>query len=172
MQTGPAGPMSDDPKALRKMGPPGGGGGGGGRPPAPPKGVGLEMQDDPQRKARTATHVQVMKNSDPQDPNRTSWALNHMFGGGGTKTTPKGMGGSSSPMSEDLARRQYDDARHTMEQSGWQETSNVGNRTTWNKGGANIAMQTGPSGTQGQFTNQFMAFTPKAAPKKRGLFGR
>jgi hypothetical protein len=168
MQTGPAGPMSDDPKLLRKMSPPGGGG----KPPAPPKGVGLEMQDDPQRKARTATHVQVMKNSDPKDPKRTSWALNKMFGGGAVKQTPKGMGGSSQPMAENIARQQYDDARHTMEQSGWQETSNMGNRTTWSKGGANITMQTGPSGNSGQHTNQFLVHTPKAAPKKRGLFGR
>jgi hypothetical protein len=76
-------------------------------------------------------------------------------------------------MAEHLARQQYDDARHTMEQSGWQETSNMGNRTTWSKGGANIAMQVGPVKTgTGQFTNQFMAFTPKSAPKKRGMFGR
>lgn len=166
MQTGP---MSDDPKTLRKMGGPPGGGG---KPPAPPKGVGLEIQDDPQRKARTATHIQVMKNSDPKDPKRTSWALNKMFGGGAVKNTPKGMGGSSKPMAEKLARQQYDDARHTMEQSGWQETSNMGNRTTWGKGGANITMQTGPSGNTGQYTNQFLVHTPKAAPKKRGLFGR
>ncbi len=171
MQTGPAGPMSDDPKTLRKMGGPGGGGGGG-KPPAPPKGVGLDMQEDPQRKARTATHIQVMKNSDPKDPKRTSWALNKMFGGGAVKQTPKGMGGSSQPMAEHIARQQYDDARHTMEQSGWQETSNMGNRTTWSKGGGNIIMQTGPSGNSGQYTNQFLVHTPKAAPKKRGLFGR
>ena len=167
-QAGPAGPMSDDPKLLRKMGP---GGGGGGQPPAPPKGVGLDMQEDPQRKARTATHVQVMKNSDPKDPKRTSWALNKMFGGSAIKQTPKGMGGTSQPMAENIARQQYDDARHTMEQSGWQETSNMGGRTTWSKGGGNITMQTGPSGNQGQYTNQFLVHTPKAQPK-RGLFGR
>jgi hypothetical protein len=170
MQTGPAGPMSDDPKLLRKMGGPGGGGGGG-KPPAPPKGVGLEMQEDPQRGARTATHIQVMKNSDPKDPKRTSWAINKMMGGGAVKETPKGMAGSSKPMAENLARQQYDDARHTMEQSGWQETSNMGNRTTWSKGGGNVIMQTGPSGNIGQYTNQFLVHTPKAAPK-RGLFGR
>ena len=164
----PAGPMSDDPKVLRKMAPPGGGG----KPPAPPKGVGLEMQDDPQRKSRTATHIQVMKNSDPKDPKRTSWALNKMFGGAAIKQTPKGMGGSSQPTSEQLAFQQYDDARHTMEQSGWQETSNMGNRTTWSKGGGSVSMKVGPSDTQGQFTNQFLVHTPKAAPKKRGLFGR
>jgi hypothetical protein len=175
MQTGPAGPMSDDPKLLRKMGGPGGGGGGGGgggKPPAPPKGVGLDMQEDPKRKARTATHIQVMKNSDPKDPKRTSWALNKMFGGGALKTTPKGTAGTSQPMAENLARTQYDDARHTMEQSGWQETSNMGNRTSWSKGGSSITMQTGPTGNTGQYTNQFVVQTPKAAPKKRGLFGR
>jgi hypothetical protein len=166
--SGPAGPMSDDPKVLRKMAPPGGGG----KPPAPPKGVGLDIQEDPQRKSRTATHIQVMKNSDPKDPKRTSWALNKMFGGAAIKQTPKGMGGASQPMAEHIARQQYDDARHTMEQSGWQETSNMGNRTTWSKGGANVTMQTGPSGDRGQYTNQFLVHTPKAAPKKRGLFGR
>jgi hypothetical protein len=171
MQTGPAGPMSDDPKTLRKMGGPPGGGGGG-KPPTPPKGVGLDMPEDPKRASRTATHIQVMKNSDPQDPGRTSWAVNKMFGGAAIKPTPKGPAGASRPMAENLARQQYDDARHTMEQSGWQETSNMGDRTTWSKGGANITMQTGPTGNTGQYTNQFLVHTPKAAPKKRGLFGR
>jgi hypothetical protein len=165
MQTGPAGPMSDDPKTLRKMGGPPGGGG---KPPTPPKGVGLDMQEDPQRNARTATHIQVMKNSDPKDPKRTSWAINKMLGGGAVKQTPKGMAGTSRPMAEKLARQQYDDAKHTMKQSGWQETSNMGNRTTWNKGGASVTMQTGPSGDIGQYTNQFVVHAPA---KKKGLFG-
>ena len=164
----PAGPMSDDPKVLRKMAPPGGGG----KPPAPPKGVGLDMPEDPKRKSRTATQIQLLKNSDPKDSKRTSWSVSKMFGGGAVKQTPKGLGGGSQPMAEHIARQQYDDARHSMEQSGWQETSNMGNRTTWSKGGANITMQTGPSGDRGQYTNQFLVHTSKAAPKKRGMFGR
>ncbi len=167
---GPAGPMSDDPKVLRKMG---------GKPPAPPKDVGLGIPEDPQRKARTATQTQLLMNSDPKDSKRTAWAVSKLFPGSSAKQTEKGLSGTSMPMEPNRAKSQYDDAQHSMEQSGWNKTSEMQGRSMWNKGGANVSLSLrrepgyeNAMSESGQFVNQFLVHTPKAAPKKRGLFGR
>ena len=165
-----------------------------------PKHQSVKPKTDPQREQRTAQHVQLLNNSNPKDSKRTAWAVSKMFGGGAVKDvfyddidpktgkkTLKGKGGNSQPMPKQLAFQQYDDARHSMEQSGWREIGNSGqgwygakdgNRTTWSKGGANVSLQVGREpghrnamSETGQFVNQFTVHAPRPK-KKRGLFGQ
>jgi len=152
--------MSDEPKALRN------------------REQSVKPKTDPQREQRTAQQVQLLKNSDPKDSKRTAWAVSKLFPGSAAQQTDRGLSGSSTPMEPRQAMRQYGDAQHSMEKSGWTKTSEMQGRSTWSKGGANVSLSLSREpghenvmSEAGQFVNQFTVHAPRPKPKKRGLFG-
>jgi len=146
---------SDDPKFLQR-----------GKSVQPPAGVGLGPAEDPQRAQRTAQHVENLKRIDPEDSKKTAWAMDKMFPG--TKAKPAkdgGIIGGGKSAGPEQAKQQYDDTRQTLEQAGWQNTSDMPGQSTYSKGSSNISLRTDGTGTA------YKLHAPPQA-KKRGLFGK
>lgn len=140
---------SDDPKFLQR-----------GKQAKP--GIGLGPTEDPQRAQRTSQHVQNLKRIDPSDTKKTAWAMDKMFGSKGKPSKDGGIVGGGRTSSPEQAKQTYDDARHSLEQAGWQQTSDMPGQSTYSKGSANISLRTDRTGT---------AYKLHAPPKKRGLLG-
>jgi hypothetical protein len=93
-----------------------------------------------------------------------------MFGVSNPKQTDDGKyaGGTPAASKEEAVQRN-DDAKVALTDSGWENTSDMGSRSTWKKGSTSVVLELGSKA--GSYGNKFMTVGPKpAAPKKKGWF--
>lgn len=156
---GPAGKMSDQYRMHDKI-----------KGPAK-EGIGLQPGKDETRESRMSQHVDFLTQDDGMNHNQTANLMGNMMGGSKPIQQEDGSmlvgGPAASPQD---AKQQNDDFRDTLTKSGWQNTSDMGGNSTWQKG--RVALKLSLVNKGGRSGNQMKVVgpKPKPAPKKKGLF--